>query len=158
MRRLPVLASLGCLLVTLCVGSAQDDVLPEKAYRNVSPEKIESILAGLKINYKKSSGKDKGIHFYDFERNKYRLRLHNYDGKDLWLDALFTDKTSLEDLNAWNRKAKFSRAVLLKNKDKETISLEVQLDCDGGVTDNIIRNFITRFDVEITQFVKHLSK
>jgi hypothetical protein len=135
-------------------GSGQD----EKAYRLVSSEKLESILQGMNISFKKIAGKTEGIYFYDYERSKFKIRLHNYNGKDLWIDALFTDKTTLEEINRWNRKAKFSRAVLIKDKDRETISLESQVDCLGGVTDGIIRLFINRFDGEISEFVKFLAK
>jgi hypothetical protein len=42
--------------------------------------------------------------------------------------------------------------------EKDTISLEAQLDCVGGVTDNIIRQFIQRFDGEVAQFNKFITK
>jgi hypothetical protein len=154
MRKTGLLTVLACLVV-LAAAAGGDE---EKAYRNVSTEKLEGILKELNITYKKSEGKSEGIYFYDYERNKFKIRLHNYHGKDLWIDALFTDKSSLEEVNVWNRRTKFSRAVLLKNADKETISLEAQIDCLGGVTDTIIRQFINRFDNEINAFVKYLVK
>lgn len=134
---------------------AQDDA--KKVYRNVTPEKLEAILADLKIKFQKVKGKEEGITFYDFERNKYKIRLHNYQGKDLWIDAHFSDKVTLDEINQWNIRAKFSRAVLLKG-DENPVSLESQLDCVGGTTDIIVRQFIERFDGEIAQFVKFLSK
>jgi hypothetical protein len=142
-------------LVLLAAMAGADE---EKAYRSVSTEKLEGILKEMKIKYKKSEGKSEGIYFYDYERNKFKIRLHNYNGKDLWIDALFTDKSSLAEINVWNKRTKFSRAVLLKNGERETISLESQIDCLGGVTDTIIRQFINRFDGEINGFVKFLVK
>lgn len=139
--------------------SKEKDKTPDqpKAYRLVTPEKLEAVLDNLKIDFKKVKGKVEGVDFYDFEKNNFKIRLHNYQGKDLWIDAMFTDKASLEDINRWNVRAKFSRAVLLKG-DKESLSLESQLDCLGGVTDAIIRQFITRFDGELKDFTKFLSK
>jgi hypothetical protein len=130
----------------------------EKVYRNVSSEKLESILKGMDQDYKKTPGKKDGIFLYDYERNNYKIRLHNYEGKDLWVDAIFNDKTTLEEVNGWNVRAKFSRAVLVKAGDKENIYLESQLDCVGGVTEGMVRQFITRFDGEIREFVKYLTK
>lgn len=148
---------LGCCfgLFTLILGAAAQDV---KIYRDISPQKIERIFEELNLAFKKSSGKKEGVHFYDYERNNFKIRLHNYNGKDLWIDALFNEKITPAEVNGWNRKAKFSRAVLLKEGDKETISLESQLDCLGGVTDPIVKQFINRFDNELADFVKYLSK
>ncbi len=47
---------------------------------------------------------------------------------------------------------------MLKTGDKLDVSLESQLDCLGGVTDPIVRNFVTRFDGELRDFVKFISK
>lgn len=129
-----------------------------KIYQEIGPEKIESLLGELKIEFKKSPGKKEGIFFYDFERQNFKVRLHNYNGKDLWIDALFNEKLTLEDVNRWNQRARFSRAVLLKDKDSQTVSLESQLDCLGGVSDPVVKSFVSRFDREIAEFVKFLSK
>ena len=130
---------------------------PKKVYRLVAPDKLEAILKDMKITYDKSQGKEDGIVFYDFEKAGQKIRLHNYQGKDLWIDAQSTDKMTLDDVNKWNVRAKFSRAVQLKG-DKSIVSLEAQLDCIGGVTDGIIRQFIERFDGELAQFSKFITK
>ena len=103
--------------------SAQDkDKKDNKAtvYRNVSTQKLEGILEDLKIDFNKTEGKSKGIWFYDFERNNFKVRLHSYQGRDLWVDVVFTDKISLKEINAWNVRAKFSRAVQVKTDDRVT--------------------------------------
>ena len=148
---------LALALVAVCLPAAAQE---KKAtvYRNVSTEKIEGILTGMNIDFNKVEGKAKGIWFYDFERNNFKVRLHSYQGKDLWIDVVFTDKISLEEINGWNVRAKFSRAVQVKNNDRTTTSLESQLDCEGGVTDGMIRQFILRFDGEIKTFVQYLTK
>jgi hypothetical protein len=127
-----------------------------KVYRKVSPETLEAILKDLKIDAAKSQGKVDGIHFYDYAKNDFKIRLHNYQGKDLWIDAQFPDKLSLENVNKWNVMAKFSRAVRLKS-DGEPVALEAQLDCLGGTTDAIVRQFIERFDGELIQFSKYAA-
>lgn len=131
----------------------------DKVERSVSSAKLESILADMKIKYeKKSNAKSEGVHFYDFERSKFKVRLHNYNGRDLWIDVQFTDKISPEEVNQWNVRAKFSRAVLIKDGDKQSTSLESQMDCEGGVTDGMVRQFIRRFDGEVKTFVEFLTK
>ena len=131
----------------------------DKVQRTVSSARLEGILQDMKIKFdKKSDAKNDGVHFYDFERNSFKIRLHNYNGRDLWLDVHFTDKISLEEINQWNIRAKFSRAVLLKTGAKQSTSLEAQIDCEGGTTDGMIRQFILRFDGEIKSFVQFLTK
>ncbi|MCI0684837.1 MAG: YbjN domain-containing protein [Gemmataceae bacterium] len=155
-------------LALAAAGAAQDkgpqdkgndkDKSPPKVQRSVTSAKLESILQDMKIKYAKTAGKNEGVHYYDFERNNFKVRLHNYQGRDLWVDVHFTDKVSLDEINQWNVRAKFSRAVLIKNADKQSTSLEAQIDCEGGVTDGMIRQFILRFDGEIKAFVQFLTK
>ncbi len=129
----------------------------QPVYKNVSSATLERILGDLKIQYKKTAGDKEGFFYYEFDRNGFRIRLHNYAGKDLWLEALSSDRLSLEDVNRWNQRAKFSRCVLLKNNSKMTVSLESQLDCLGGCTDAIVRQFIQRFDGEVRSFATFVS-
>ena len=156
MTRLVSILATSVALITLGLAAAraQDE---KKIVHNVTSERIEAILKSLGADYKKSAGKAEGIQFYDFERNNYKIRLHNYQGKDLWIDAFFSDALSGEEVNNWNARAKFSRAVQLKG-EKQAVSLEAQLDCMGGVNDLIVRQFIRRFDGEVLQFVKFLAK
>lgn len=146
--------ALSCAAFSMTCARAQDE---KKIVHNVTNDRIEAILKELGADFKKSAGKAEGISFYDFERNNYKIRLHNYDGKDLWIDAFFSDAMTPEEINAWNARAKFSRAVQLKG-DKQAVSLEAQLDCMGGVNDAIVRQFIRRFDGEVVQFVKFIAK
>ena len=139
-----------------CASSAPGD--DEKVYRNVTSDRLEVVLKELGVEYKKVPGKAEGVHAYDFERNNFKVRLYNYQGKDLWVDAFFSDGLTLEEVNQWNSRAKFSRAVLIKANEKPAVSLESQLDCMGGVSDGMVRQFVRRFDGEIAQFVKYLSK
>ena len=155
-QSLPALGLLTLFLSMQCAAPAQEK---DKVQRGVTSAKLESILQDMKIKVdKKSDPKKEGVHFYDFERHKFKVRLHNYNGRDLWLDVHFTDKITLEEINQWNIRAKFSRAVLLKDDDKKSTSLESQIDCDGGVTDGMIRQFILRFDGEVKSFVQFLTK
>lgn len=153
--------AMGVLLISTAFAQEQgqpDKIDKLKVQRSVPSAKLESILEDMKIKYSKTAGKNEGIHYYDFERNNFKVRLHNYQGRDLWIDVQFTEKMSLAEVNQWNVRAKFSRAVLVKNGDKQSTSLESQIDCEGGVTDGMIRQFILRFDGEIKTFVQFLTK
>ena len=143
--------SIALALVFAARGHAQ------QVYKNLASSKLEKILADQGIDYKKTNGDKDGIHFYDYTRNGYKIRLHNYQGKDLWIDAVFTDKLTPDDVNRWNVRAKFSRCVLLTTNDKVTVSLENQYDCLGGCTDAIVRQFVVRFDGEVRDFVEFVK-
>jgi hypothetical protein len=132
----------------------------QQVYKNVSSEAVERVLRDLGIDHKKTQGKKDTIHNYDYKRNGYNIRLVNYEGKDLWIQAEFTYQLSLDDVNRWNVRAKFSRLVLLQNSTTKQnyVSLETQYDCSAGCTDGIIRQFVNRFDGEIRDFVDFFNK
>jgi hypothetical protein len=151
------LAAFCLLFAALAARAALASAQEQPVYKNVSTATLERILTGLHIQYKKTRSDKDGFDYYEFDRNGYKIRLHNYAGKDLWLDALCSDRLSLEDVNRWNQRAKFSRCVQLNSDGKKTISLECQLDCLGGCTDAIVRQFIRRFDGEVRSFAAFVN-
>jgi hypothetical protein len=126
--------------------------------RSVSSEKLEAILKDLNISYQKNPGKKEGIYSYDFERKGTKIRLFNYNGDDLWIETDYSEKATLEDVNRWNMRAKYSRAVLVKDGRNASISLESQIDCTIGITDGMVRQFVERFDAEIQSFFNFMKK
>jgi hypothetical protein len=129
----------------------------EKLFRGLPSQQLETVLKDMKISYKKGRGDKAGIFLYDFEHNKSKIRLVNYNSNDLWIDAIFP-KLELEEINRWNRKAKFCRAVLFKDGEEESTSLENQLDCKGGVSLGMVRQFIRRFEQDVEAFGKFVPK
>src|ERR1700722_16130536 len=96
MRKLGILAGLASFWLL----SASTVAAQEVVYRQVSAEKLEAILKDLDITYRKVENQnDKGIVFYHFKRNNYDVRLHNYNGKDLWIDCVFSEKSTLDAIN-----------------------------------------------------------
>src|SRR5262245_54478442 len=152
------LSSLALCLLASLPAAAQD----AKVLNRVAADKLEALLKDLKIDFKKSPHeKTKGAFRYDYERNEFKIRLINFNGEDLWIESLFNDKLTLEDVNGWNVKAKFTRCVLIPAGDDKklpVVSLEAQLDCFGGVTEGMIRQFIGRFDGELKEFASFISK
>ena len=151
-------------LVILVAGFAATLLLPlegvgqVKTYRVVANEAVEKILQDLELKYQKEErkNKDASIMLFDFKRGDHSFRLFNYQS-DLWIEATFERKLAPEEVNRWNADAKFSRLVVITEKDKTILSLESQLDCAGGVTDAIVRQYINRFDDEAKRFSKFLK-
>jgi hypothetical protein len=150
------------ILFIVCLASSfvltREVLSQSKIHRNVSNDAIEKILQSLELKYQKAERKDKdnAIMYFDFTRGAQPFRLYNY-GNDLWIECTFEKKLKAEDINRWNADAKFSRLVLIEQKDKTILSLEAQLDCLGGVTDAMIKQYINRFDEEAKKFAKFLK-
>jgi hypothetical protein len=166
-RIIPLFAGLALGLVLPMEAFAQDDPALKKLkegvkstiYRQVPNEAIEKVLQGLELKYQKDERKDKvaTVMFFDFTRGDQSYRLYNY-GNDLWIEMVLDKKMSPEDVNRWNAEAKFTRLVLIEQKEKTSLSLEAQLDCAGGVTDAVIRQYLNRFDEEAKKFTKFAAK
>ncbi len=131
-------------------GSAAD----ESIYKKVAVDKLESILKGLNIEFKKLEVK--GAVGFEFESNKHKLQLFNFGGDDLMIDAHFK-KLPRADVNQYNLNRKFIRCVAYNINGNEYTALEANLDCLGGVSDSIIRNFIRAFDDEVKEFSKYVQ-
>ncbi len=122
----------------------------------VSDEKLENILKTQGINFTKKANPS-GVTTFDFELSKHKLRLYNFGGKDLMIDAHFK-KVSLQVANRYNLNRKFIRVVNYKGKEVEYTALEYNLDCDAGVTEGAIRNWITSFGGDVEHFAEYAKK
>ena len=67
-------------------------------------------------------------------------------------------KISLEDSNRYNLSRKFVRVVNYKDKDVEYTALECNLDCEGGVTEGMIRHWILSFGEDARHFSDYTKK
>ena len=128
-----------------------DSILPA-----VTNEKLESILKSLAIEYQKKISPNGGAMF-DFVLHDHRLRLYNFNGEDLMMDANFR-KISLEDANRYNLSRKFIRVVNYKGKDTEFTALEINFDCKAGVTAGMIRHWIVNFGEDVRHFADYAKK
>lgn len=141
------------LLAAPATGQDKKDAVPRAA----SSELVEKVLAELKVRYEKAAGKTSNSFFYNYDHDNYKIRLGNHGGKTLWLSAAFP-KAPPEQINEWNARAKFSRAVLTRQGQQEVSVVEAQLDCEAGVTPGIVRQFLKRFDKEVHDFDEFLSR
>src|ERR1700733_4388034 len=94
---------------------------------------------------------------FDFELSQQKLRLYNFDGKDLMMDVHF-HKISLEDVNKYNLSKKFIRVVNYKAKDTEYTAVEINFDCEAGVTEGMVRQWILSFADDAAAFAEHAKK
>jgi hypothetical protein len=133
-------------------------VREEEVVTKATSDRLEKILKGMEIPYKKAAGKAEDTFSYEFERDAFKVRLHNFKGEDLMLQAAFK-AISPADVNKYNFNRKFIRVVLYQpDKGKSYTALETNLDCQGGVSDRIIRYFIETFDGELIEFAKFIAK
>src|ERR1043166_1280707 len=144
------------LFVAVGVVRAQDDKQDAKVVKQFSTEQTEALLQALKIDFKKTPAKKEGIFYYDFQRNGQTFRLYWYGGKDLMLDVVF-GKMTLQEINAWNVRAKFSRACLHKDDKGEFTALEANLDILGGVTNGTVKQFLNVFEDEVKAFARFVG-
>lgn len=155
MKRLAIL--LVCFAA--CLWAPLGGYAQSKVYRSVTDMTVERILQSLEVKYEKEERKNKDappIMMFDFKRGDNSFRLYNYQN-DLWIECIYDRKMKLEDVNRWNAEAKFSRLVVIDQKDKTSLSLEAQLDCLGGMTDATIKQYINRFDEEAKKFAKFMK-
>jgi hypothetical protein len=138
--------------------AAHNGLAQTKIVRTVSSETLEKVLQDLALKYQKGELRNKNTTtaYFDFPRGDQTFRLLNY-GSDLWIETTVEKKMAREDVNRWNASAKFSRLVLIEQKDKTILSLEAQLDCQGGVTEPMIKQYINRFDEEAKRFAKFVK-
>src|SRR5262245_44118002 len=139
-----------CIILPASSSAGGDE---NKVFKQLSAADTESLLQKFKIEFKKTPGKNNDVNYYDFQRNGYNVRLYWYGGKDLMVDVVFA-KLTLPEVNAWNVRAKFSRACLYKDAKGEYTALESNLDLLGGVTEDTVKHFLTVFDNEVKEFAR----
>jgi Putative bacterial sensory transduction regulator len=134
-------------------------VTNEETFKKIAPEQIEKILKEMKIDAKKSVGKNPNVVAFDFKisRNDLGLRLTTFGGEDLMIDCTYPT-APLAKVNEWNIKRSFVRAVYYANPNGNPyIALEANLDCLPGVAESTIRYFIASFDTESVEFERFLK-
>jgi hypothetical protein len=122
----------------------------------VSDEKVEGILKTIGVTYQKKVN-SAGVMTFDFDITGHKLRLYNFGGKDLMMDVHFR-KIALADANSYNLNKKFVRVVNYKSKETEYTALEINLDCEAGVTEQMVRHWIVSFGEDVAVFSDYAKK
>jgi Putative bacterial sensory transduction regulator len=131
------------------------EALKEFAFKELPALKLDKMLDDLKIKYAKSPLAN-GAFAYQYKVGSANVVLTNW-GKDLMLEAKFP-KMTLEKVNQYNVNRKFIRTVSYNNKNGEFTTLEANLNFQGGVTDSIVRNFISVFEEDVNEFSQYVAK
>ena len=139
-------------IVVVPCADAQD----EKVFRTLAPAALESLLKDFKIDFNKTSAKKGDEHYFEFKRDKFRVRLTQYSPQELKVDCVFRG-LPLETVNLWNAAARFSRASQHKNGSGSVTLLEYGLDISGGATPGTIKQFVLRFDEELKNYDKFVN-
>ena len=130
-------------------------VAEDKILAAVTDDTLEHLLKTQGINYKKQQNATGPVAFF-FEMNNQKIRLYNF-GKDLMMEARYP-KLALPEVNKYNLNRKFIRAVNYKGKDNEYTSLEINLDCEAGVSEGMIRHWIMSFSEDARHFADYAQK
>ncbi len=132
--------------------------LDEKILAAVTNDKLGSILKTMGIAFQmKDDPKGTGVTAFDFELGIQKLRLYNFNGKELLIDAHFK-AIPLEQTNQYNLSRKFIRAVNYKVEAQAYTALEGCFDCEAGVTEGMLRQFLASFGDEVKQFSDFVQK
>src|ERR1017187_935154 len=95
----------------------------EKVFRDLAPEAAAKMLQDLKIEFKKTSSKKGEEHYFDFQRDGYKVRLTLFSKDELMLDCVFRGMP-LEKVNQWNAATRVSRANWHKDASGDLTILE----------------------------------
>ena len=68
------------------------------------------------------------------------------------------EEAALEDINRYNLNRKFVRVVNFQGKDTEYTALEINFDCEAGVTDAMVRHWIVSFGEDARHFADYAKK
>jgi Putative bacterial sensory transduction regulator len=151
-KQLQWAAPLAIAVLVLAVAAPAGAQTKDKIFRDLSPDNVESVLKEMGIKFKKTQPPKYPKDFdFDFERNNYDIRLTLRNGQLVWISAFFP-ALPLAKVNEWNQKAKFSRAVHDSIGGRDYAVVEYQIDAKGGVTNNMLKQLIRRFDDEVSRF------
>ena len=138
------------LLIVLLSASP---VAGQNIYTKLSSSDMLSIMkdAGYSVTL---DGDGDGI--WAIDGNK-ALVIRSSDGESITFRCSFTNSTgvTLEKINSWNDKKRFSRSYLDKDND---MVLSLDLDLAGGATKARITDFFLTCKVSLTAWKKHVSE
>ena len=133
-------------------GAASDEAGVEtaKVVKKATPRFVEALLDKLELDYKPTG---KNGYLIKLEGVKMLVLIEN-DGS-LMLYCFFQGvRVNTTKINEWNKKHRYSRAYIDDSNDPV---LESDLDFDGGVTLESLKNFITVFKSSAAEYKTFLA-
>lgn len=128
---------------------------------HVKVDDVIAVLDEMEIKFEQTIDNE-GDPKLVFDIDEYRTSLFFYscnaelECRSLLLYSAYslTDGGSLENVNNWNQRKRFTRAFMEKDGD---ITLESDLQVEGGITPGAIKEFIFRFQRMLPEFLKHIG-
>lgn len=120
----------------------------EELVRQMSHEDLKALVQGMGFECERLDDKA-----FRFELDGYKVVMFNFE-KNCQLYAGFTANCSLRQINEWNRTKRFSRAYI---DDEGDPCVEADLDFEGGVSRDGVKEFIRTFRLSVRQFAKFLD-
>ena len=117
--------------------------------RKVANAEMEAIIRSMDLSSEKIDDRT-----FKFELDGYKVVLFNYEN-NCQLYAGFRADCSIKRINEWNRTKRFSRAYI---DDEGDPCIEADLDFDGGVTRDAIKEFVRTFRLSVRQFGRFIEE
>lgn len=121
---------------------------------SVTLESVQRIIQALGFDVTRAKD-DKGQPdtYLVFKAEGYTVEAQVPAPDFIWLYNIFTDKATLETINAWNANNRFCRAY---SGDKDTVYLETEIIVHGGTTRDNLEAQIKEFRDSIVSWARYL--
>jgi Putative bacterial sensory transduction regulator len=150
----PVLLAAGLSLAAAPAAARAQD--KEPVFKTISPQQIEQVLRELGFEFEKQPPKGGGkLQSWRFMISGYPVLLLS-DGTDMQLYAGYEAKVSLSRINEWNRGKRWGRAYI--TQDNKGVALESDLDFEGGVSLNGIKESIKLYRALLEEFARFIQQ
>jgi len=119
----------------------------------VTPQQVQAYLGEL--GFTGSSIDKDGDIFVNMQGHRVLLLIGSYEGRCVSPRfAMAGTKATMETVNTWNKDMRFSRAFL--DSDGDPV-LEADLDMDGGVTVDRVKDFLRTYSMSLTRFLQAIN-
>jgi hypothetical protein len=150
------------LAIGLGLAAAADaQAKPEKVYTTVSADELFGVLEELGFRPTRAEGST-GRPILKFRIEGFLNEVFFFDPKEgryqsYQFSVAFSlkQKPSQATMNEWNQKRRFGRCYLDADQDP---NMEMDVDLDGGVTQEYLRRSVLTWSTLLRDFVKHLGK
>lgn len=129
-------------------------------YHRLSADAIEQVLRRVGLDYERGED-DEGDPKFEFKLATYNVVIYSYsceeDGcANLRIYASFSmdEPPSVETINEWNRTKRYATAYL---SEEGKARIDNDLVIKGGVTLDVVENFIVNFRDRLNEFAAHVD-
>jgi len=124
----------------------------ERLHTSISGEALRGIMLAEGYNAQALTLDKDGDVVWKLDGYRTNLIIDD-DGDSIEFSSAFTDPSTLEKVNAWNRSKRYSRSYL--DADGDPV-LELDLDLSGGVTQERILDFLRTCELSFEAWRKEV--